>query len=517
VSAVRAAAFSLASGVLCALTFPPSSLWPLAFVALAPYFHVARTVSPKAAVLVSLAFAAGYFGIGLFWVSSLSLLGLALLTIVLSGFIVVATFSLRLAARSRWVPYWLGAPAIWASVEYLRTILLTGFPWILLGHSQHPFLALSQIADLGGVYAISFVLALFAAAVAEVARERARASWLRLAAASAALLSAVAYGLVRMGTIERRDGPVVSGVQANLSPYAKHRGDAKDNLAVHARLSEQAVGAHPETDLVVWSETMFPWSLDENLADHATRLLILEGQARQLGRPLLVGAVVVEKGDEDQRSFSRREHNSALYVSATGEVVGRYDKMHLVPVGEFIPLRRYLPMRASIEAAIEAMLLYFPNLSPGEEPVVFALSTPRGGFRFGTLICYESIFPEPSREMVRRGADFLVNLSNDGWYGKTAELDQMVAMSAFRAIENRVPLFRVTNTGISAAYDPLGRVVGVIEVGGERKEVAGTLTAILALSGGPTVYRAIGDVFVQLLVGFSALAIADGWRRQKQA
>jgi apolipoprotein N-acyltransferase len=509
----RAAGLTVVSGVLCVLAFPPFGIFPLAFLALAPWFLAMRDVSVGRALLLSVLFWSIYFAGGLWWVTSVAgVPGLAILSAVLLLFGVPCGLVLRLAARSRWIPYPIAAAATFAATDFAREHLLTGFPWILLGHSQHPFLAFAQVADLGGVPLVTFLLALVAGLLVPVGG---RVSAKRAAAAVAVVGAASLYGVVRMHAIALHDGPTLTAIQANVSPYEKHgQLEAVRILQKHVDLTDKALRAHPETDLVVWSETMYPHELDESGGDGSTAAE-LSALARRFGRAFLVGVITVDRGDRDDRSFEHREHNSAILVAKDGSRVARYDKIHLVPAGEYIPMRRYLPFRGTIETILFDMLHYFPNLTPGEEMVVMPLDTARGRCSFGALVCYETIFSGLAVDAARRGAQFLVQLSNEGWYYDSAEADQMEEMSAFRAIETRRPLFRATNTGISETVDPLGRIVARVEVNGRRKLVEGTLTSTLPLADAGSLYVAIGNAVAWALVAVCLVAAADGWRRAK--
>ncbi|MBI1849722.1 MAG: apolipoprotein N-acyltransferase [Planctomycetes bacterium] len=512
-SLARRSVLAIASGALCVLALPPVSIWPLAFVALAPYFIAIRGTSVRGALLLAFLFSTTYFGAGLWWVTSVAgVPGLALLTAVLTlVFGIPGGLALRLVARSKWVPYGVGAPAAFAATEYLRAHLLTGFPWILLGHSQLPFLAFAQIADLGGVYGISFVLALVAGSLMP---DGGRLSAKRIGGAALVVVLATAYGVARLKTIALHDGPIVTAIQANITSGEKHGGNDKMVVLGKQRLlTDAAVRTHPESDLIVWSETMYPDPLEEGTPDGATVQEAVAELAKHYGRAFLVGILTMDRGDPDPRSPEHHEHNSALYFSKSGARIARYDKMHLVPMGEYVPFRRVLPFHDTIQSVLEGMLGYIPNLTPGEEMVVMPLAMPRGEVPFSAQICYESIFAEPSRDAVRKGARFLVQLSNESWYLDSSEAEQMEAMSAFRAIENRVPLFRATNTGISASIDPLGRIPARIEVDGRRKLVSGTLTATVKLADAHTLYTAIGDVFALACLALALVAAIDGWRR----
>jgi apolipoprotein N-acyltransferase len=183
--------------------------------------------------------------------------------------------------------------------------------------------------------------------------------------------------------------------------------------------------------------------------------------------------------------------------------VGRYDKVHLVPVGEYVPLRDYIPFVSFVESVITNQAGFLPNVTPGKGGQIFSLPAQAKKSRFGILICYENIFPDQVRDSVLRGAEYIVNISNDGWFADSAELDQVLAITAFRAVENRITLFRATNTGISAVFDPNGAVRNRLVVRGRDKEVEGVFAGRVFFDGRRTFYTRFGDLFAK---AFLALA-----------
>jgi apolipoprotein N-acyltransferase len=185
-------------------------------------------------------------------------------------------------------------------------------------------------------------------------------------------------------------------------------------------------------------------------------------------------------------------------------VAQRFDKAHLVPFAEYVPLGKTFPWIRTLLKKYSG--LYIPDQRPGTGFPVWSLP----GGRFGPQICFEAIFPEISREFARNGAGFTVNISNDGWFRDTAELDQMQVMARFRAIENRIGFVRATNTGISSVIDPLGREVALLEVGGRRKEVEGVLGAKVRETGASSLFRLWGNWIAWLAVG----AAAAEWARR---
>ncbi len=389
------------------------------------------------------------------------------------------------------------SPAAWVALELGRGTLLTGFPWCLLGYSQARLPLVVQIADAGGVYAVSFLLACGSAALSLLWiawRSRgARPSMARLAArwAIAPALVAVAgltYGAWRVSGNEPEGSLPVALVQANVAQSDKWDPAERDRIeADHVRMTREAVAQGAR--LVVWSESSVPASITTDLG-YAARLQAL---ARETGADLIVGTVAYEG-----RGGRRVPLNSAVLIGPDGPMGERYDKQHLVPFGEYVPLR--------------GMLFFLESLTQeaGDfEPGTGGPPLPSRGAALGPLICYEAVFPELTRAWVRRGASALVNLTNDAWYGDTGMPRQHLAMAILRAVESRRWLMRCANTGISALIDPRGRVRQ-----SARLDQTALVLGSIRPAAGLTVYAAIGDSFAIAcaILAASSLALAL-WRR----
>ena len=412
---------------------------------------------------------------GLPWpVASLILLGLAGYLALYSAVFCVLLSRSRLRSGALFVV--VGA-SLWVALEYLRTYLLSGFPWNLLGYSQHRNLPLIQVAAVAGVYGVSFVVLAVNAALA-----RALLTWkdrpgllAPLGTAGVVFIGAMGYGWLRPLSEDTTPSIPVALVQGNIDQGVKWDSDWQDKtLDVYRGLTLEAARNRPH--LIVWPETAVPFFLRKD-----ARRTVVETLARETGAHLLVGA-------PDQQGGQAR--NSAFLVGPEGRLLGRYDKRHLVPFGEYVPLRR---------------LLFFINAlaggaigedAPGREATVF--STPVG--RFGVVICYEAIFPDEVREFFLGGADFLVNITNDAWFGRSAAPAQHLAMAALRAVENRAYLIRAANTGISAIVAPDGRIVRASGL-----FTPAVLSAAITPRTGVSLYTRYGDLFAW---GTVAVALA---------
>jgi len=382
-----------------------------------------------------------------------------------------ARFAARLPAAAR-APF---AAWVWAAMEWLRASLFTGMPWELIGHTQYRALGLVQIADLGGVYAVSFVMALVSVAVGELGRDALRTPVRdlglarRLVPAAALLAATFAYGAAatqRFG--ERPPGFThrIAIVQGNVSnAFRWQREHMERTLATYVGLTEKTRAAKPE--LVVWPENAVDFYLER---EPMLRMQLARAAALAPGG-LLVGSPRLAA------DFEAR--NSAQLLARDGTIVAVYDKQHLVPFAE----EGLLP----VDAAVASEPVYGPG--PRAEPLASAVG------RLGTMICYEVIFPGLVRDLVRRGAEVLVNLSNDSWLdaGTGAALEQHFSIAVFRAIETRRDLVRVAGSGVSGFVDPLGRVRTTIG-----RDTAGSVVDAVTRRTALSPYVRFGDAWIAL-------------------
>jgi apolipoprotein N-acyltransferase len=375
------------------------------------------------------------------------------------------------------------------ALEWLRGVLLTGFPWGLWGYSQARNLALVQLAALAGVYGVSWVVALAGALLSDAVDARrgphAPKAWTRVVAVVAA---AHAAGWVILATraADRELGTRVAVVQGNIEQKIKNRSAAHRSLILreYLKLTRRAVGEG--ADVVVWPEAAWPGSV------HA--------DARRLpgfapGRPVLVGAAAYRTAAGERQLF-----NSVFWVHGDGRVEGRYDKRHLVPFGEYVPLRSILPL----EKVTPGMLDYGPGHS----------ADPLGEPPWGILICYDGIFPDLARDNVRAGAAVLANLTNDGWYGVSSAPYQHRDFYVLRAVETDRWMVRAANTGVSFFTGPDGRIHGATEL-----ETAGIALVQVWPRVGTTFYVLAGDwlpaVAIGGMLGLAFAAVWDQLRRRR--
>jgi apolipoprotein N-acyltransferase len=483
-------AFLLASATAL-LTAAPSlyeALWPLAWVALVPLFVALRGASPKRALLLGWwAETLMYWG-GFYWLIG-TMVHFGFIAVPLSVFffaIIGLGNGIRLGLFAWWLrwaersaPPWgvrLLLPACtYVALDYLFPRV---FPWYL-GFLQFPGVPFIQLADLAGVHGVTFCLVVCNTVVAALIPHpgqpgRAMRRVMVLGCASLLLLQ-YGYGLWRMQQVTAAMQQVpslrVALIQPNIGMYEKQSGaDREAQLDLQFGLSATTLDQHPA--LIIWPESMYPFGVSEHMQQLPWPTVPAPHNVHWL-----IGALAYAgKGP------ARQVFNSVLLLAPDGRILGRYDKQHLLAFGEYIPLQRYLPFLRNISPTIG-------NLTPGTGGIV----TLPNGVGLGPLICYEDIVPDLARQAVRQGAQVLVNLTNDVWFGATRAPYQHRALAAFRAVENRVYLVRVTNTGLTSIIDALGREPAVLPI-----FQADTLVHTIQPLRLASLYTRFGDWFAQL-------------------
>jgi len=371
---------------------------------------------------------------------------------------------------------------LWVGLEYVRAKILTGFPWCLLGYTQYNHPEVIQIADVAGVYGLSFVLVLSNGLIYALFRsrrfhKRGALKWEMPVVILIALFT-VTYNFQRISAGEENQKTTkVAIVQGNIDQSVKWNPDFQEKtIQIYRNLTRRAAKLGP--DLVVWPETSVPFFFQDQL-DMALQLI---QAAQQAQADLIFGSPAYGKEGGHATYYNR-----AYHILPDGHVSGYYDKVHLVPFGEYIPLKRFLPF-------VHRLVMSAGDFSPGKKMTPLALSD----LSAGILICFEIIFPEIARAQVKNGADLLVNLTNDAWYGRTSAPYQHFAMAVLRAVENGRPLIRAANTGFSGFIDHQGKIVGRGELFTEQVLAQEMVSGQTRL----TLYTRFGDVFaICLLVG----------------
>jgi len=475
---------ALSSAALLVLSFPSFNLSWCAWIALVPWLILLRHCTPRGAFRWSYLIGLVFFLSTMWWLIHVTLIGWVVLCVYLALYFALFGWFVRPFSVSRSPFHLLVIPATWVSLEFLRSHLLSGLGWNLLAYSQTPWLALIQMADVTGAWGVSYLIVLVNVALAGLfTRGVPLSSAVRHAVvAVACVLIAVWYGTWRLPGLGSSQTVRVSVVQGNI-PQEEKWDDAhrQDILARYAALTATAASTHPS--LIVWPETSVPGALgiDEELTQQVIAL------ASRTGRPLLVGTPVPTIADA--RVTLR---NSAILVDPEGTLTQRYDKLHLVPFGEFVPFERVIPW-------LRNLLPPIGDFYPGREYAVFTIEVRNSPLRFSVLICFEDLFPNLARRFVQRGAQLLLVITNDAWFGPSAAAYQHAQASTLRAVELRVPVARAANTGWSGCIDSLGHWTGSVRgAQGAELFIEGTHTCDLPLGPGDSVYRRWGDWFAGL-------------------
>ncbi len=572
-----AAVLTAASLLMLYLSFTPVECAPLAWIGLVPLCQLLRLKSlPRRCYSLTWAVSFVWAAATLQWMRlghPAMYLALAALAAYVGLYIPAFVFIGR-RCIVRGLPLWLTVPIVWTALEYVRAYLLTGFSWYYLGHTQYRWLSLIQISDITGAYGVSFVIALVAGSLAGQVPLRwlqrlnldvgiagiERPSLVPLTVAVLIVGLCCSYGVARQTRPEDfPEGPAFALIQGNFTPEIKHDPEMMlTRYRIHDDLMRRSVMLQP--DFIVWPETMFSWP-EQSVADGVTNDQILAqmppdalhsyGNEADLladrfrshevqnslaehsqasGAALIMGleAVVAEK---DRLKI----YNAAAFVRPDLGYVGRYDKIHRVIFGEYIPLKNVFPFFASLTPFGANF-----GIDAGDDVRLFEYA----GFRIAPLICFEDTVPHLVRRMAAQSdeqgheCDVLVNLTNDAWFHGSSELDQHLISAAFRCVENRTPMVRCVNGGISAFIDgngqvrepdqirilnepltgldpPVAPVTGMRDpdTGSWRRQFSGIIFGQAPLDPRTSLYTRYGDWFAMLCAVITAGCLVMSFRR----
>ena len=490
------------AGLLLALAYPRPDFTAIAWVALVPLCLCLQ----ERPFWSGFAAGVGFFSLVLYWLNIvmvtfghlhpfLSVLCYCVLVAYLALFFAGVTWGTAYLRRRLHLSSALTFPILWVAFEYLRAHALTGFPWALLGYSQQGWLEAIQSADLFGVYGISYLVALTNVTIAlMIGALREHRIMPRYAVIATILLFGAnllyGYSTLQKNPAERERTLTTTLVQGNIDQSIKWDPAFVQTTVDRYRDLSLAAAREFKSELIVWPESATPFYYqDQNPLGDEVRKVAVSSQAA-----LLFGSPAYEKRADGRWHFL----NSAFLLDAKGTTLGRGDKVHLVPFGEYVPLKKILPF---VNKLVEGI----GDFSAGTiQPLRL------GAYRIGLLVCYEGIFPELARAYVNQGSDLLVNVTNDAWYGYSSAPFQHLSMARFRAIENRIWLVRAANTGISAFIDPTGHIGGATPI-----FVTLSTTAKVGLGSRPTLYRNIGDALPLAFLLLCAYWFWSAYRRQR--
>ncbi len=487
---------ALVSGALLALSFPRYGHPALAWIALVPLLVALaqKRHPPLKAFLLGLTSGFIYFAGTLYWTGTVirtfggiplpaAMLGVVLLALY-QGFFpaLFALISSRLIARGGLAAVFLSAAA-WIATEFFRGVVFGGFPWVLLGDSQVTVLPVAQLASVLGVYGVSGLVAFINAAIAYAMLTNGRRRAVAIAAAAGVLIATGAWGAARIadGALTRAGTPIRVGlIQANIAQEDKWKaGEARRIFTTYIAMTRDAVKRGAE--YVIWPESATPFMFENDPAGQEA----LRALAREVRVPILFGS------DQEVTRPEPALYNAAFLVTPDGRTAAVYRKIHLVPWGEFIPMKRLLFF-------VSPLVDSFTDFSPGTEMVLL----PIGSHLASTAICYEVVYPSLIRRAVQGGSELLTTITNDAWYGHSSAPYQHFALASMRAIEQGRYLARAANTGISGVIDPYGRIVRQSSI--FEQDALVEQVRFLTVR---TIYSRIGDVIAYIAIALVGLGL----------
>lgn len=501
------------SGVFLALAFPKVDFSLLAWLAFVPLLWIIRTTTPRQAFGYGFVSGMGFYLCTVYWVVHtiglysnipplIAVVPLLLMCMILASYTGVFAAGLRFYQLHDGSILLIG-PVLWVTLEWLRSCFFIGFPWVSLGYSQYPFLNLMQFAEYTGIYGIS-ALVIFANLVVFTLLTATHAPRGILIFSIVVLIGGLSlwgnWRRAQLAALPPAHNLRVGLIQGNIPQDTKWNPSFQEETMVrYERLSRAA--ASQGAELIIWPETAAPFFFQSPLPfgftnrereiEYRERLLRL---AAELRTPILFGSPAFRQNLADISMFNR-----AYLLSADAKELGAYDKIQLVPFGEYIPFHWLLFF-------LDKLVVGIGDFEAGSHTTVFELPA----VKFGVLICYEGIFPALTRRFVAQGAELLVNITNDAWFGRTSAPYQHLVMESVRAIENRVPLVRAANTGFSA-------VIGIDGHLQRRTSLYETdfLVEDITWPHVTSFYATYGDVFVWLCVASTSLMLGCQWVRRR--
>jgi apolipoprotein N-acyltransferase len=503
-----AVALCIAGAVLYFLSFLNFHLYALTWICFVPVLFAIRDATPKRALWLGTIFGAVTNGGGFYWIThlieefghlhiSLAIAGFVLLCIYQGFLLAIVLACVRRAERDLHIaPVW-SLAIVFPALEVVYPLLFPSY----IGNSQFEFSAITQFVDITGMAGLTVLLGLVNGALYEILDARVasrKIERLRLIVPACAFLLCAGYGLVRLPAIDAKTQAAprlnVGLIQTNIGAGDKAK-DPEEFVARHQQMSKALVATHPEVELIVWPESAY-----NRLIERSQKNVDYDVTSG-IGRPLLFGVLTYSQGAtrEDSQIF-----NSLLLASATGDVLGIYDKIELLAFGETYPFSRTFPSLTAVfgtswftrGTSLQHLQLADASLLP--------------------MICYEDILPSLVLDIWHHDgpSDVLVNITNDSWYGDTHQPMIHLVLASFRSIETRRALIRSTNTGISAIVDPAGRITQ--RTGQWKRE---TLVAAVPLikDGSQTVFMRLGNVIGWLCVALTAVGCWRCWRVKKRS
>lgn len=491
--------FSLAilSGLMLTVSFPPFGLHWIAWISLVPLLISVKDKSLFIALKLGIIAGLSHYLTLIYWIAAVlvhygninvfvSISIMFLLSLYIALYIALFPIILRLFKNDILPIFW-GASA-WVALEYVRTHILTGFPWCLLGYSQYSMIPLIQISDITGVYGVSFVIVIINLLIYNIfingTIKRTKSLVIRTLLVSLLTGSILLYGYHALNKKTERSttGKKIRAVivQGNINQSLKWNPRYQEKtIDTYGKLSEKSAYFKPQ--IIIWPETAAPFFFQDGskLSEKISKI------SKTIKANILFGSPAYSRNGTTINYFNR------AYLISKNKILGYYDKIHLVPFGEYVPLKKYLPF---VHRLVPAAGDFLSGKNTG--PINM------DDTKIGPLICFESIFPNISRMHASQGSELLVNITNDAWFGHTSAPYQHLSMAVFRCVENGLPMVRAANTGISAFILENGKIV---KKGGLFTQEI--LMENIKCRGNKTFYSHYGDIFAIMMLLITSMKL----------
>ncbi|NOX32889.1 MAG: apolipoprotein N-acyltransferase [Deltaproteobacteria bacterium] len=499
---------AMVTGLILTLSFPRQDLFYLAFFALVPLLLSIPAMTLKQAFYSGFTAGLFHFFTLIYWiVPTIHVYGalnpvLAVSTLTLLCFYLALYPAVFVLILKKTDPEPLFAPifaaCLWTGLEYIRTYAFTGFPWGALGYSQYKNLLLIQVADFSGVYGVSFIIVLvnylLALTLKSLKKNHKKKLFVPFIYTIIIVSCALFYGQKKIKAVDSQiktaQKTTLTIVQGNIKQDLKWS-DAFKTGTIEKYINLSLTESAKKPDLVIWPETALPfyYGSDRLLSNRVDQC------ARSFKTNFLFGSPAFESKGEKTLFYNR-----AYMLNRFSIVTGTYDKHHLVPFGEYVPLGGYLKFLGKITAQAG-------DFSAGDKkfiPLAF------NGHKTGVLICFEILFPSIASEFVKNGADILTTITNDAWFGDTSAAYQHFSIAVFRAVENRRTVARAANTGISGFIDPKGKILAKTALFKDK-----ALTMQVPALKQTSFYTEYGDIFaISSIVAIGLAFMLKGIRKK---
>lgn len=473
---------ALFSALLLLLSFPPFNISLLAWIAFIPLFLLLEELSPREVFAFYLLGGLIFWICHIWWLTYVTYLGYSVLVIYLACYWGFWGLLLKFLKERTQYPLFFLAPPLWVLFEFARMYLFTGLSWSLLGYSQWKNIPLIQISSVTGVYGVSFLIVMVNAAISDFALSKTRKHFRNLVFALLIIMAIVVVGEKIISKEDKSQEKIkISVIQGSIPQTEKWDEKYEEEiLDIYTRLSIEA-GKDTSPSLIIWPETSYPgYIYNEN-----EMFRKFWENISPIKIPLLIGGLNFENG---------QDYNSAFLILPNGEIKHTYNKIHLVPFAEYIPSRFFFFLRKTIPEIGE--------FSKGKEYTIFNIKN-----NFAVLICFEDVFPDLARKFTNKGARFLVVITNDAHFHESPALWQHLTHSVFRAVENRRPIVRAANNGVSGFIDSYGRPTKILNENGKAVGVREFATGEILPSSTKTFYTRFGDLFVYINILYLGIVV----------